>query len=217
MKPPLLQATRLSRRYPETPGFALQVEELALAAGGLTVLHGANGAGKSTLLRILAGLDCGGRQAEFNWRGDRIERPQPGRHTAFLSQDPYLFKTSARQNVIYPLARLGLPIQDAELSLQWAGLADCADRSVRTLSGGQRRRLALARIHAMPAPLVILDEPSAQLDADATDALGRLVRQLAAEGRSVLISTHDTRMENLLSETRTIGMTDGKLSSERKR
>ena len=212
MNPSLLRAANLVRQYPGPPAFALQADSLELEAGSITVLQGANGAGKSSLLRILAGLDAGGSRALFFWQGNKIERPRIGRHTAFLAQDPYLFKTSVRANVLYPLARLGLPAQNAEQSLRWAGLADYADGSVRMLSGGQRRRLALARIHAMQAPLIILDEPTAQLDADAADALGALAVRLAGDGRTVLISTHDVRMAGSLAGARTIRIANGKLS-----
>ena len=213
MNPPLLAATGLVREYPGPPAFSLQVDSLELEAGGITLLHGANGAGKSTLLRILAGLESAGRQAGFSWRGKAIDRPRPGRHTAFLAQDPYLFRTSARRNVSYPLARLGLPARKAENSLQWAGLADHADCSVRTLSGGQRRRLALARIHAMPAPLIILDEPTADLDSDAAAAVSRLAVQLAGDGRSVLIGTHDVRIDAAgLAGARKIRIAGGRLA-----
>ena len=211
MTPPLLRAANLARQHPGPPAFALQAESLELEAGAITVVQGPNGAGKSTLLRILAGLDSGGARAQFIWQGNRIGRPRIGRHTAFLAQDPYLFRASVRKNVLYPIARLGLPAQNAEQSLQWAGLADYADCSVRMLSGGQRRRLALACIHAMQAPLIILDEPTAQLDADAADALGSLAAELAGDGRTVVLSTHDVRMADSLAGARTIRIADGKL------
>ena len=212
----LLQATNLTRHYPGPPAFNLQAGLLELATGSITILQGANGAGKSTLLRIIAGLDYGGSEAQFNWRGRPIGRPQIGRHTAFLAQDSYLFKTSVRKNILYPLARLGLPAQNAEQSLHWAGLTEYAECHIRALSGGQRRRLALARIHAMQAPVVILDEPTAQLDADAATSLGSLATQLAEDDRAVLISTHDERISCCLPAATTISIAAGKLAGQEK-
>ncbi len=209
----LLRATRLAKAYPGPPAFRLQVPELALEEGAATLLCGPNGAGKSTLLRAIAGLETVAPDAQFAWRGQPNARPALGKDSAYLHQDPYVFKSTALANVAYASARCRQPQQQAMDSLRWAGLGEYASTPARRLSGGQQRRLALARIHAMPASLLLLDEPTAQLDEQGTASVARLIGDLAAAGRTVLAATHDDRLAARLPAARRLAIEAGMLQA----
>ncbi len=146
---------------------------------GFTVVTGPSGGGKSTLLRVLNGLVPhfhGGRIAgAAQVLGfDAIETPtrKLARSVGFVFQDPELqtvYSTVDRE-VAFGLENIGVPSRlmsgRVEEALRATGIAHLAGRSVRTLSGGERQRVALASSIAMRAQLVVLDEPTSQLDPD---------------------------------------------------
>ena len=137
-----------------------RVSHLQLGAGERLALIGANGSGKSTLLRFLA-------QLEMDFRGTcRIDVPVNRR--VYVHQTPYLFRGTVWSNVVYGLKARGL--RDSELrptASEWLdrfGLAAHANQPSQELSGGERRRVALARAFAIRPSLLLLDEPLADLD-----------------------------------------------------
>ncbi len=148
---------------------------------GVTVVRGPNGAGKSTLLRAIAGLVPLAK-------GTR----ESSGHALYLGQRPQLLGgISARDNLRFLAAFRGIS-QDAvgpALAL-WGLDARDAGRPVTTLSAGERRRAALARIDAERCDLVLLDEPFAEIDDAAAAQLLRTIRTLAGERRSIVIATH---------------------------
>lgn len=146
-------------------------------AVGITVLRGANGAGKTTLLRALAGL------APLA-RGTRDVPP----HVLYLGHRPQLLHgLSARENLRFLSELRGTGGEVAHALGRW-GLAADADRPVEKLSAGQRRRAALARIDTEGCDLVLLDEPFAELDADAAGLLRRSLTERS--GTATLIASH---------------------------
>lgn len=151
------------------------VGELALKNGERLVIAGPNGSGKSTLLRVLAGLetDYAGR---FETRIERRER-------AFVHQSPFLFRGTVRQNVEYGLVARSIDRTRREWQAQeWLmrlGIADLASRGVRDLSGGERRRVALARACVLRPKLLLLDEPLADLDESGIEAVCGAIAELS--------------------------------------
>lgn len=148
---------------------------------GVTVVRGPNGAGKSTLLRALAGLlplVRGTREAAAS--------------TFYLGERSGLLRgLSARENLRFLAAFRGAdPAAVGPALATWGLSAEQAGRPVETLSAGQRRRAALARLAVERADLVLLDEPYSGLDEDAGGQLARTVRVLAGERRAVVIATH---------------------------
>ena len=148
---------------------------------GVTVVRGPNGSGKSTLLRALAGLvplSRGTREAPLR--------------TLYLGQRPQLLHgLSARDNLRFLASFRGVPVDAVGPALaSWGLAARDASRPVETLSAGQRRRAALARIDIERCDLVLLDEPFAEIDDVAAAHLLRAIRVLAGERRSVVIATH---------------------------
>jgi ABC-type multidrug transport system ATPase subunit len=148
---------------------------------GVTVVRGANGSGKTTLLRTLAGL------LPLS-RGTREAAPS----TFYLGDNPQLLRgVSARDNLRTLAAFRGAPLDGVGPALaSWGLSAAQAARPVETLSEGQRRRAALARLDVERADLVLLDEPFAGLDDDAAAHLHRTIRLFAGERRSLVIATH---------------------------
>lgn len=145
---------------------------------GITVLRGANGAGKTTLLRALAGLVPLAR-------GER-EVPQD---VLYLGHRPQLLHgLTARENLRF-LSELRGSSGDVSVALARWGLAGDADRPVERLSAGQRRRAALSRLESERCDLVLLDEPFAELDADAALLLRRSLTDQGAPS-AILIASH---------------------------
>ena len=148
---------------------------------GLTILRGPNGAGKTTLLRAFAGL------APLA-RGRRI---MPGGPPLYIGHRPMLLRgLTARENLAFLAAFRGLVASDVHGALRKWGLGDEMDRPVERLSAGQRRRASLARIETEQVPLILLDEPFADLDSDALVRLRAAINTALVRGQSVLMATH---------------------------
>ena len=178
---------------------ALDHVSLATSCGNRVALVGPNGAGKSTLLKAVAGL-VPRRSGQVLWRGTTVRRWS--REFAYLPQREdvdWSFPITVRGLVEmgrYP--RLGwwrrFSKQDdraVDQALEAMGLGELAARQIRELSGGQQQRAFLARAIAQEAHVLLLDEPFTGLDRNASDTLGRLLGQLAHEGRLVIASHHD--------------------------
>jgi len=166
----------------------------ALDAGDALVLVGPNGSGKSTLLRLLALLVP--RMGGFLlWQGFDVAADADA-HRARLRyvghQDAAKPVLSVRENLqaAAGLAAPGLGAQEINSALQAVDLAALADRPVRFLSAGQRRRLALARLVAAPAPLWLLDEPASGLDHASIDRLRGMIEHHRGNGGIVVASAH---------------------------
>ena len=152
---------------------------LTVTDGDRLGVVGSNGAGKSTLLRLVAGVDPPTEGAVRTGRGARV---------GFLEQVPHLPAGTVREAVGEGW--------EAEAALDRLGMAASADADVATLSGGQAKRVALARVLARPAELLVLDEPTNHLDLAAVDWLER--RLLAFRGGLVLVS-HDRHLLDRLT------------------
>ncbi len=171
-------------------------------SGGLTVILGPNGAGKSLLVRALANLlACDGGQV--TWAGrppDRWRAPRIG----FVFQKPVLLRRSVIENVIFALtvsrAGGGNDFETARLALADAGLDERADQPARTLSGGEQQRLALARAMACNPEILMLDEPTANLDPASMAAIEMRLKAIRAAGTPMLMITHDLAQAKRLAD-----------------
>lgn len=178
---------------------------LELPRGRFSLLAGRNGAGKSTLLRVMVGALVADRglvllenRALATWP-DR-ERAQRIAYVPQAIDTPFEF--TGRQLVAmgrYPHRSRHQEIEPAdreaiERALQAVDATTFADRSVTTLSGGEMRRIAVARALATEAPFLLLDEPTANLDLEHALQLVGLLRRLAASGVGVLVASHDLNL-----------------------
>ncbi len=172
------------------PVQALFPLNLQLAQGERLLLVGANGSGKTTLLRALHGLvPCEGR---------RVLHARPGEAAptlAMVFQKPFMLSLSVQANVHLGLWLRGVPRAERQrlcaLALQRVGLQGVAARPAHALSGGQQQRLAIARAWALRPQVLLLDEPTAHLDPSAKREVETLVAEIAAEGTTVVMSTHN--------------------------
>ena len=170
-------------------------------AGPVSVILGANGAGKSVLLRLCHGLltPTAGRIA---WDGGFAGDPR--RRQAMVFQRPVMLRRSALANVAYGLALAGRGraerIELARRTLDRIGLLSLAERPARLLSGGEQQRLALARAWVLRPEVLFLDEPTANLDPSATRAVEIIIRDIAAEGNKVIMTTHDLGQAKRLAD-----------------
>ncbi len=164
---------------------------LTIAAGAPTLIVGPNGSGKTTLLRLCMGL-AAPTSGRISWGGRSDAAPT---RRAFVFQRPVMLRRSAAANLLYALAQAGAPraeraIRAARL-LERVGLADLASRPARLLSGGEQQRLAVARALARDPEVLLLDEPTANLDPAATRALEEIVLTAAQSGIKVVMTSHD--------------------------
>jgi heme exporter protein A len=164
--------------------------DFTVAPGGALALTGPNGSGKSSLLRVMAGLTPP-EAGVLGWDGAAV-REDPAAHRARLqlighhdAVKPVL--TVAETLAFWAGMRGGQAVAPA---LERFGLAALSEWPCRLLSAGQRRRLALARLVASPAPLWLLDEPLTGLDSDAVADLAAAIAAHRAGGGCVVYSTH---------------------------
>jgi tungstate transport system ATP-binding protein len=164
---------------------------LTIAPGAPTLIVGPNGAGKTSLLRLCMGLDIPST-GHITW-GGRADRAMARR--AILFQRPVMLRRTAAANVAFALARAGLPrgqrAQRVAALLDRVGLSDLAQRPARRLSGGEQQRLALARALARDPQVLLLDEPTANLDPAATRSVEEIVLRAAQSGIKIVMASHD--------------------------
>lgn len=196
---PVLEARGLTVRAGRAT--LLDGVSLALAPGELLVVAGPNGAGKSTLLRVLEG-DLMPARGEVLLYGRPLTAHRSGelaRLRAVLPQETALaFPFSVGE--VVRMGRwpwLGDPARDEALvaaALDACDVGALVARSVPTLSGGERTRVALARVLAQDTPILLLDEPTAALDLRHREAVLRVARARADDGRAVLAVLHDLNL-----------------------
>lgn len=160
-------------------------------AGGLLILRGPNGAGKSSLLRLMAGLLPSAHGA-LSWNGEDIA-DDPDSHRArasYMGHDDALKPGLGVTEHLEFHASLRGARGDIDAALAAFGLEALAKTPARFLSAGQRKRVALARLIAAPAPLWLLDEPSNGLDATSTASLEAAIAAHRKNGGIVVAATH---------------------------
>jgi iron complex transport system ATP-binding protein len=199
---------------------------LSLSSGQLVALVGPNGAGKTTLLRALAGLvpstgtiEIGGdrlsalslreRAKRFGYlpQGHLVHWPLPAKDVVALGRYPHGATDPAR---LSPHDE-----QAVRRAMQATSVVEFADRPVTELSGGERSRVALARVLAVEAPVVLADEPTASLDPRYQIDVMINLRAAADNGVLVVVVTHDLGLASRFAET-VLVMSDGRLVAQGK-
>ena len=179
----------LERRYGER--VALAGVSARVDAGQTLAVLGGNGAGKTTLLRVLAGLlrPHGGSVRVLDAELPRERWKLPG-NVGYLGHDPLLYRDlSGRENLRYHARLHGTAPERVDTVLEQVGMERRADDPVRELSRGMVQRIAVARAVLHEPPLLLLDEPRANLDPAAADLLEPLIGR--ASGRTRVLVSHD--------------------------
>jgi ABC-type lipoprotein export system ATPase subunit len=221
----MLRARGLRRYYGREPAVVRAVDgvDLAVASGETVAVMGPSGCGKSTLLHLLGGLDrptagqvwlAGERIDQLSERG-LARRRRDG--IGFVFQAFHLMEElTAVENVELPALLAGRSPRAARRRatglLDQVGLADRARHLPSALSGGQRQRVAIARAMANDPALLLADEPTGNLDSEATLDVLRLFESLHAAGQTLVIVTHDARIA--ATADRLISMRDGEFIDE---
>ena len=165
----------------------------SLSCGECLQLTGPNGAGKTSLLRTVCGLSFPEAGA-IHWRGEDVRRDLPAFHAqmAYLGHEPPLkMELSARENLYYWVSvRRRFARAELDRSLERVGAERWADRPVRTLSAGQKRRVTLAGLLLMSVPLWLLDEPTTHLDVEGQQLVGTLIEEHLVGGGLAVAAVH---------------------------
>ncbi|MBW3582858.1 MAG: energy-coupling factor ABC transporter ATP-binding protein [Euryarchaeota archaeon] len=162
-----------------------------LPQGGLLHVHGPSGSGKTTLLRLLARLAPSASGEVWLDGAPMASFPAPEwrRRVALVFQEPSVLEATVRDELESP-ARLHGRTVDVEALLGSVGLDVGPERDPSRLSGGERKRLTIARSLAVDPDVVMLDEPTSSIDPERREEVHALVRRLVADGLGVLVVSH---------------------------
>jgi heme ABC exporter ATP-binding subunit CcmA len=196
-------------RFPALAGVDLDVD-----AGEIVLLAGPNGAGKTTLLRLIAGLVplYSGEASVFD-TDLTVDRRAPRRRLALVGHETFCYDDlTVRENLRFVARASGGDGATVGPTIDRLGLAPVAELTHRKLSAGQRRRLALGTAIVRDPELLLLDEPHAGLDADGREVLHEIVAAAPAEGRTVLMASHELDLARALA-TREVRVESGQTTN----
>ena len=182
-----IKIENLTKTFKTASGKLTALENICLEIfeGECVVIGGENGSGKSVLMSIIAGLE--------KCDSGKVEAPQVG--LVFQEAETQILGETPEEDIAFGPKNLGWKKADVEnavkAALEKTGLLAKKDFPARFLSGGEKRRLAVACMLAMNPPVIILDEPYANLDYSGVKQVNALIRQLKADGKTVIILTHE--------------------------
>jgi tungstate transport system ATP-binding protein len=214
VQPPIYQLTDVERRYGDR--LVLRVPALEIRRGEALALVGPSGAGKSTLLRLLNFLEppsAGSLVFQGRAAADPTQLPlELRRQVTTVFQRPALLSASVLANVAYGLRLRGAPDARPRAleALAALGLAHLAHAPARTLSGGEMQRVALARALVIEPQVLLLDEPTANLDPANVQLIERAVAAAHQRGATVVLVTHNLFQARRLAQ-RVALLLDGQL------
>jgi putative ABC transport system ATP-binding protein len=219
---PLIDVRQVIKSYTTPSGAftALKGVSLQVQAGEFVAVVGKSGSGKSTLINLIAGIDRP-TSGEINVAGAPVHALSQeqlaiwrGRNVGVVFQFFQLLPTlTVAENVVLPMEFCNTyPVRArrprAQALLERVGIAEQADKLPSALSGGQQQRAAIARALANDPSLIVADEPTGNLDSQTSDAVLQLFADLAADGKTVVMVTHERDVSIV---TRSIALADGQI------
>ncbi len=182
-----LEIKRLVRDYGTKR--VLDLEEVTIEKGTRTAIIGPNGAGKSTLLNIVSRIDSASE-------GEVVYESEDPRLVTQVFQQPYMLRTSVERNIQYPLRLRNWPEermkQRSDELMKELGLLDLRNQKAWKLSGGETQKVALARALSFQPSLLLLDEPTANIDPATTAEIEEMLLKInREEGTTILFVTHN--------------------------
>jgi len=201
---------------------ALNDVSISVEEGEFIAIVGQSGSGKSTLMNILGCLDTP-TSGDYYLNGENVAGMNEKQLTEIRnSQIGFVFQgfnlisgLDALENVELPLLYRGVPRAErrrlAQEALNEVGLADRERHKPFQMSGGQQQRVAIARAIAAKPPLILADEPTGNLDSKSGEAIMHILNSLNAEGRTIILITHDDKIAR--TADRMVQIQDGKIVS----
>ena len=181
----------------------LQSGDLQVPLAGITALIGPNGAGKTTLLRLIHGL--------IEPSQGQCQRPFTSDESALVFHYTPMLKATVREHLsLLRDTHRTISDQAIDEALQSVGIAHLANNPAQRLSAGERQKLCFAQARLQNPKLVLLDEPTANLDPNASDDVEQMIAELARDGKVVLFASHNMAQVKRLASN-LIFMQDGKI------
>lgn len=208
----VLEVRNLNFQYPRSKKPALNGVNLSVRRGEMVGIIGPSGSGKSTLVLTFNGIIPHSIRGDFS--GEVLVRNPSTREelrtletpvsklstlVGLVLQNPesQLFNMTVEDEVAFALENLGLPREEIEERVSWAlrvvGLEGKREEFPPNLSGGEKQRLAIASVLAMKPPIIVMDEPTSQLDPEGKKGVENIILRLRKEGVTVIIVEHDSR------------------------
>jgi len=191
----LLQLKGISKSYGQAK--ILDDIDLTVEKGEIMALIGPTGSGKTTLLRLIDLLDppTSGSIVFDDSLVSALpekEKLKARRRMAMVFQKPVMFKASVRENVSFGLKMRGKSDEEkVRVALKAVGLSGYESRDANTLSGGEMQRIALARALVLEPELLLLDEPTANLDPKSATSIDRIIQNLSGQKTTAIMATHN--------------------------
>ncbi len=221
METKLIELRGVSKAYDVAAGkfLALKNVDMQVGAGEFVAVVGKSGSGKSTLINMITGIDSptSGEIFVASTPVHNLDQEQlavwRGRNVGVVFQFFQLLPTlTVSENIILPMDFCGvIPARErkerALALLEKVGIVEQADKLPSDLSGGQQQRAAIARALANDPPIIVADEPTGNLDSHTSDAVMQLFSELADEGKTVVMVTHERDLTRFF--TRSITLADG--------
>ena len=191
---------------------ALNGVDLTIGLGERVAILGANGCGKSTLLKILDGLlaPTSGSMSVFGEDVSTLEFAEDAhrfhRRVGLVFQDPdvQLFSPTVGDDVAFGPLQLGLPLPEVrarvESALEFMGISHLRDRAPFELSGGEKKRAAIATVMCLDPDVILFDEPTASLDPRTKWVLINSIGEMGAAGKTTVVATHDLEIVPLIAD-----------------
>jgi putative ABC transport system ATP-binding protein len=221
---PLISLRKANKSFasPSGPFFALVDVDLDVGQGEFVAIVGKSGSGKSTLINLIAGIDSptSGEVRVASTDVHTLDQEQlskwRGRNVGVVFQFFQLLPTlTVAENVMLPMDFCRTyPVRErrqrALALLDRVGIGEQADKLPSDLSGGQQQRAAIARALANDPPILVADEPTGNLDSHTTDKILAIFAELASEGKTVVMVTHEREVSRYIS--RSIRLSDGRIA-----